>query len=78
MTSAVLIHIQIETIGVLDHSSSLFFLWVVSNDYFMFKVSSLLLVLKKKASAMCVTDVTSMRSCMSYRKLLNYKNVLEH
>ena len=49
MTSAVLIHIQIETIGVLDHSSSLFFLWVVSIDYFMFKVSSLLLVLKNKA-----------------------------
>ena len=27
---------------------------------------------------MCATDVTRMRSCMSYRKLLNCKDVLEH
>lgn len=49
MTWAVLIHIQIETIGVLDRSSSLLFLWVVLIDYFVFKVSSLSLVLKNKA-----------------------------
>ena len=49
MTWAVLIHIQIETIGVLDHSSSLFFFWVVFIDYFVYKVSSLLLVFKNKA-----------------------------
>ena len=49
MTRAVLIHIEIETIGVLDRSNSLLFLWVVLIDYFVFKVSSLSLVLKNKA-----------------------------
>lgn len=49
MTRAVLIHIQIEMIGALDCSSFLFFLWVVLIDYFVFKVSSLLLVFKNKA-----------------------------
>ena len=51
MTWAVLIRIQIETIGVLDRSSSLLFLWVVLIDYFVFKVSSLSLVLKDKAES---------------------------
>lgn len=71
MTWAVLIHIQIETIGVLDRSSSLLFLWVVLIDYFVFKVSSLSLVLKNKAECQvchsCNKDVSTTRFSQTFQ-----------
>ena len=54
------------------------FWWVVLIDYSCSRSPLYCLYSKTKPSAMCATDVTRMRSCMSYRKLLNCKDVLEH
>ena len=71
-------HSNWDIIGVLDCSSFLFFCGLYQLIIWCSRSPLYCLYLKTKPSAMCVTDVTRMRSCMSYRKLLNYKDICQH